>query len=213
MSIFDEMEKDSATFKRAPTPEESQNLTKLGLELVEIDQRLEKWALLAKELMARKTELQMKVLVDAMDAVGQDVIGLGDQGVDLKLDDYFKAGLPNPDADPKITDEERARLAELRAAGIAFLSEDAPDILTTTVTVTLPKGSLEKAREIVGALTSEQGFGLEPGRVKLEEGAHWATLTSYVKEQVRERKRSDLPLEALGATVGRIVKIVKRKKK
>jgi len=213
VSIFEEMERDGAAFKRAPTEEESRNITTLGLELVEIDQRLEKYAQVAKELVARKQELQMRVLVDAMDAVGQDVIGLGDQGVDLKLDDYFKAGLPNPDADPKISPEERARLVELREQGIAFLTEDAPDILTTTVTVTLPKGSLEQAREIVGYLTSEQGMGLEPGRVKLEEGAHWATLTSYVKEQVRERKRSDLPLEALGATVGRIVKIVKRKKR
>lgn len=213
MSIFDEMERDGATFRRAPTPEESQNITKLGLELVDIDVRLAKYALVARDLTTRKLELQMRVLVDAMDAVGQDVIGLGEQGVDLVLNDYFKAGLPNPDADPKISEEDRARLVELRQQGVAFLSEDAPDILTTTVTVTLPKGSLEKAKEIAGYLTSEQGMGLEPERVRLEEGVHWATLTSYVKEQVRERKRSDLPLEALGATVGRIVKIVKRKKR
>jgi hypothetical protein len=209
--IFSEMERDAVAFRRAPTPEESQSLTTLGLELVEIDQRLERYAEVAKQLMERKTDLQMRVMVDAMDAIGQDHVGLADQGCDLVLSDYYKAGLPNPDT--VRTDEEKAEYARLREEGIALLTEDAPDILTTTVTVTLPKGSLERAQEIVGLLTSEQGFGLEPARVKLEEGVHWGTLTSYVKEQVRERRRSDLPLKALGATVGRIVKIVKRKKK
>lgn len=209
--IFAQMERDAASFQRAPTTEESKSLTELGLELVGIDQRLEKYAEVAAGLVARKLELQMRVMVDAMDAIGQDVLGLPDQNCDLVLSDYFKAGLPNPDTVK--TEEEKARLAELRERGIAFLTEDAPEILTTSVTVTMPKGSLEKAREIVGYLTSEQGAGLEAGRVALEEGVHWGTLTSYVKEQVREKKRSDLPLEALGATVGRIVKIVKRKRK
>lgn len=253
MSIFDEMERDSATFQRAPTTEESKSLTELGLELVDIDRRLKKYAEVAKELMVRQIELQFKLLPDAMIDVGQDVIGLGDQGVDLILSDYFKAGLPNPDADKKATPEEYTRLTELRQAGIDFLTKDAPDILSTTVTVTLPKGSLDLAQravaslttpegsvvivlppgseaiaeEIRGRLVSEQGYGLpedqvvvgsggygiEPGRVSLDEGVHWATLTSYVKEQVRERKRTDLPLEALGATVGKIVKIQKRKTK
>lgn len=216
--IFKEMESDAASgaFKRAPTSEESKNLTTLGRELVEIDKRLTKYAEVAAELTARKTELQMRVLVDAMDAVGQDHIGIpgegpDDPGCDLVSDDYVKAGLPNPDNAK--TDEERAEMAQLREEGIAFLTEDAPDILTTTVTVTLPKGCLEQAQEIVGYLTSEQGMNIEPARVRLEEGAHWATLTSYVKEQVKKKGRSDLPLKALGATIGRIVKIVKRKRK
>lgn len=213
--IFSEMEKDAETFKRAPTTEESASLTTLGRELVDIDRRLTKYAEVAKELAARKLELQMRVLVDAMDAVGQDRIGMpgegDDPGCDLVSDDYFKAGLPNPDTFK--TDEEKAEAQRLRDEGIAFLTEDAPDLLSTTVTVTLPKGSLEKAREIMGYLTSEQGAGIDESRVSLDEGVHWGTLTSWVKEQIRVRKRSDLPLKALGATVGRIVKIVPRKKR
>jgi hypothetical protein len=211
MSIFDEMERDAVAFQKAPTAEESQTLTQMGLELVEIDRRLEKYAEVAKALMERKLQLQMKDMVSAMEAVNQDVIGLGDQNCDLVLSDYFKAGLPNPDTAKD--DEERARMAVLRQQGIDFLTLDAPDILSTTVVVTMPKGSLEKAKELVAYITSEQGGGVEAGRVEIAEGVHWGTLTSYVKEQVRDRKRSDLPLEALGATVGRIVKIVKRKAK
>ena len=218
--IFAEMEADAASgqFKRAPTPEESANLTKLGQELVEIDRRIARGLALLKELGDRKNELQMRTLVDAMDAVGQDRIGLpgagpDDPGCDLVSSDYYKAGLPNPDTFK--TEEEKAEAQRLRDEGIKWLSEDEDgvNILTTTITVTLPKGSMEKAKELVGYLTSEQGGGVEESRVKLEEGAHWGTLTSFVKEQVREKKRSDLPLKALGATVGRIVKIVPRKKR
>jgi hypothetical protein len=212
--IFAEMERDAVAFQKAPTTEESQDLTRLALELVEIDKRLARYAEVAKQLAERRTDLQMRVLVDAMDAVGQDRIGLGgEQGVDLVLSDYYKAGLPNPDNAK--TDEERAEMASLRQEGVDWLTadEDGVNILTTTITVTLPKGSLERAQEIVGYLTSEQGAGIEEARVALEEGAHWATLTSFVKEQVREKGRSDLPLKALGATIGRIVKIVPRKKR
>jgi hypothetical protein len=38
---------------------------------------------------------------------------------------------------------------------------------------------------------------------------HWKTLTAFVKEQVRQG--SPLPLETLGATVGKVVKIKERK--
>jgi hypothetical protein len=243
MSIFDEMERDAVAFQKAPTAEESQTLTQMGLELVEIDRRLEKYAEVAKALMERKLQLQMKDMVSAMEAVNQDVIGLGDQNCDLVLSDYFKAGLPNPDTAKD--DEERARMAVLRQQGIDFLTVDAPDILTTELIVTLPKGSLELAvlmrqtlvalfgaeatpdsrlvflteeiedgrSSLLGLLAERNEPGFESGRAGITEGVHWGTLTSYVKEQVRDRKRSDLPLEALGATVGRIVKIVKRKAK
>lgn len=250
--IFAEMERDSGRFDRAPTDADSSRLTKLGRELVEIEDRLTRYAEVARELEERKRTLQFVELVSAMLDIGQDKLGLPDQNVDLVLDDYAKAGLPNPDTGK--TPEEKARMAELREQGITWLTEDSPDLLTTTVTVTLPKGSLELAsqirtmlladpkgisillpasrmdlaHELLGQLTSEQGYGLDPdqvsivgatgygidpARVKLDEGVHWATLTSFVKEQVREKKRTDLPLEALGATVGKIVKIVKRKSK
>lgn len=209
--IFDEMERDAQQFQRAPTADESTAITVLATEMVTIDLRLARWAEVAKGLAERRTELAMRLLPEAMDAVGQDRIGLGSQGVDLVLDDYFKAGLPNPENAK--TDTERAEMEKLRAEGIAWLTQDSPDLLNTTVVITLPKGSLETAREIVAQLTSAQGWGLDPARVEIAEGVHWKTLTSFVKEQVKGRKRSDLPLAALGATVGRIVKIVKRKER
>lgn len=245
------MEADAAggKFERAPTQAESLSLTVLGRELVDIDARLKKYAEVARELKERRMELQMRLMVDAMDAIGMDRMGLPDQDVDLEMSDYFKASLPSPDDED--TPEEAAEKLRLRAEGIAWLTEHHPDLLSTTLVLQMPKGSLdtamairamieapaggvaivlpegreELAREIAAMLVSEQGyglredqvrisgatgFGIEPGRARIDEGVHWATLTSFVKEQTRAKQI--LPLASLGATVGRIVKIVKRKK-
>lgn len=209
MSIFDEMKKDAPSFTRAPSQGDLSRLTALGKELAALDARLVRYEEVKKEILERMTKIQMSEMVDLMDEIHQDRIGLPDEGVDLVLSDYFKASLPNPDTVK--TDEEKIEYARLRAEGIAFLTLDAPDLLTTEVVITMPKGSMEKAREIVAMITSEQGFGLEPRRVTVTEGVHWGALTSYIKEQIGKLKRDDIPLEPLGATVGRIVKIVKRK--
>ena len=42
-------------------------------------------------------------------------------------------------------------------------------------------------------------------------GVPWNTLTAFVKEQIEEKKVTP-PLELLGATVGRVVQVVKQKK-
>lgn len=248
--IFAEMERDAVALKHVPTDAEAKSIATLAREMVGIDDRLLRYAEVAKGLTERRMAIAMKELPDMMEAAGQDKIGLPESNCDLVLDEYYKAGLPNPDTVKE--QSEKDRLALLRQEGIDWLTKDSPDILQTTVTVSLPKGSLETAglirstllagsegiaivlppemadfaRELYGQLTSEQGynippesvqligaggFGIDAGRVTLDEGVHWATLTSFVKEQVGGRKRVDLPLEALGATVGRIVKIVKRK--
>jgi hypothetical protein len=254
--IFAEIEADAASgrFTRAPTEEELRSLTGLGNELMEIEARLMKYAVVAAQLVERKNAIQSRHLPALMDEVGQDVIGLAEHGVDIRVEDYFKAGLPNPDTGK--TDEEKLRLHELREQGVAFLSEAAPDLLQTTVVVSLPKGKLETAQAIqrtlltpegriaitlpadarelaltlIGEITSQQGygipedqvslieaegFGLQPGQVTLAEGAHWATLTSWLKDVVTNKKieLEKIPLEAIGATLGRFAKIVKRRAK
>lgn len=230
------MEGDAKKFTRAPTPEDSLRLTALGQELVQIDERLKKWKLLAEELNLRKTKIQMQEMVDLMDEIGQDIIGLpneGEYGVDLVLSDYVKAGLPNPGE----KDDDFAEKMELRRQGLEWLGEHAEGLINTTLAVTMPKGSLPHARVMRDTIVQLFGVestparraeylsevlepyllernepGIQPGSVSIEEGVHWATLTSFVKEQVKKPGAEELPLDALGATVGRIVTIKPRKK-
>lgn len=253
--IFAEIEADASSgrFTRAPTKEELGSLTGLGNELMEIEERLIRYEAVKNQLVERKNQIQHRDLPRLMDEVGQDVIGLADHGVDIKVEDYCKAGLPNPDTGK--TDEDKMRLASLRAQGVEFLTEVAPDLLQTTVLVQLPKGQLETAQAILRTLTAPEGqiaiqmpaefrelaqnlvaeitshqgygvpedqvrlveaegFGLAPGQVTLAEGAHWATLSSWLKDVVKNSKIEieKIPLEAIGATLGRFAKIVKRKK-
>lgn len=233
MDIFEQMESDAAKLTRAPTDEELSTLTRLGLELVQIDERLTKYKAVAEELESRKKHIQTVEMVDLMDTVGQDVVGLPEQNVDLVLSDYVKAGLPNPSPEDPDYEQKMA----LRQSGLLWLSENADGLISTTLIVKMPKGSLPLATLMQETIASLFGYGstpesrrahaekllstleernepgIDPGSVSVDEGVHWATLTSFVKEQAVEKKRVDLPLDALGATIGRIVKIVKRRKK
>lgn len=215
--LFAQMAEDSAAaaLKSAPTTESSQAVREVGVKLVTIDQRIENGEKLLKELKAERERIMRYELVDAMDAIGMDVMGLAEFEVDIKTDAYVFASLPNPDneKDPA----EALRKAELRKGGIEWLVENEfGDLIKTMVVVELPRGAYDAAKRIkeyVEQMPPGDGTNEPAGYdVRIKEDIHWGTLTSFVKEQLK-RPEVVLPLEQLGAVVGRIAKIVKRKKR
>lgn len=215
--LFEQMASDSAAaaLKSAPTEEQSKSVREIGVELVTIDQRIEKGTTLLKELTAQREKIMRYTLVDAMDAIGQDKMGLGEFNVDIITSDFVHASLPNPDTEKDPV--EAARKAELRRGGLDWLVEnDFGDLIKTVVVVELPRGALEDAKRIaeyVRLMPRSDGTNEPAGySASVEETVHWGTLTSFVKEQLK-RPEVVLPLEKLGAMVGRIAKIVKRKNK
>ncbi len=215
--LFAQMAEDSAVaaLRNAPDGEKAQAIRAVGVELVQIDARIARGEQLLAELKTRREQIMRRDLVDAMDAVGMDVMGLAEFEVDIKTGEYVFASLPNPDTekDPEIA--ERKRL--LREAGLKWLVDnDFSDLIKTTVVVELPRGAYEQAQRIkqyVEAMPPGDGSNEPAGySAKIEESVHWGTLTSFVKEQLK-RPEVVLPLEQLGAVVGRIAKIVKRKKR
>ena len=247
--IFAELDADAARAQvtSAPTDAESSTIGKLGAELALIDERLDKWGQVAKMLEERKNEIQFKLLVDAMDAVGQDRMGLPQHNADIVVVDWYRAGLPNPDTAK--TREEADEKARLRLEGLNWLSENGHEgVVNTVLKIAMPKGSLPLARimartmmelfdanatpesriawldtaeieegqqtpGLLGGLKSRNEPGVDPGSASIEEGVHWATLTSLIKDLVTKQKINpdELPKEALGATVGRKAEIKKRK--
>lgn len=221
--LFEQMAADSAAaaLKSAPSDNDASRIREIGIELVTIEQRIERGTALLKELGARKDVIMRRELVDAMDAVGMDKLGLAEFNVDIVTGEFVHASLPNPEGekDP----EEYQRKADLRKGGLAWLEENEfGDLIKTMVIVELPRGALADARRIqefvqnMPALDPETGRPVDNGppigySASIEETVHWATLTSFVKEQLK-RPEVVLPLEKLGAIVGRIAKIVKRKK-
>lgn len=249
--IFAELDADAARARvdSAPTDSESSTIGRLGAELGQIEDRLEKWGAVAKQLEERRNEIQFKLLVDAMDAVNQDKMGLPQFNADIEVVDWFRAALPNPDNAK--TREEADQMALLRAEGLAWLADNGhDDVISTVLKVTMPKGSLPTARimartlmqlfdvnatvdsrlawlheaeieegqqspGLLGWLATRNEPGIDPGSASIDEGVHWATLTSLVKDLVTKQKINpeELPKEALGATVGRKAVIKKRKAK
>ena len=221
--LFSQMAADAVAdaARAAPTTEQSEGVRAKAVELVTIDQRIEKGEVLLAELKARREVIARRELVDAMDAIGQDVLGLAEFEVDIKTEDYVFASIPNPDGekDPEVA----ARKAELRTGAFAWLVENEHDgLIKTVVTVELPRGAYADAQRIkrlideLPALDPETGEPIGNGGplgycARIQESVHWGTLTSFVKEQLK-RPEVTLPLEMLGATVGRVAKIVKRKK-
>jgi hypothetical protein len=88
---------------------------------------------------------------------------------------------------------------------------DHGDLLRTVVSVAFGPGEDEHAAACAGLLR-----GYFRGRNDIQKDVteavtvHWKTLTSFVKEQVESGE--ELPLPLLGATVGRVAEIKKRRK-
>jgi hypothetical protein len=192
--FLDELASEAAQVTRAPTAEESQKLTELGREVAEVDRRIERGEQLLSELKERRHTILHREMVDLMTQFGQDKIGLSEDNVDLVLEPFYHASLPKDDPQP----------------GLDWLIENNHgDLIKATLVVTMDRRDFEHMAPMGEAI---QAFAKEAGiEVKTERSlsVHWATLKSFVREQVE--KGVALPLDILGATVGQVVKIKKRK--
>lgn len=216
--LFAQMEAvTSARIERAPTDDQSSRLTTLGVELARTQDWINRATELLKERQARVQQILTKDLVDLMDEMGQDKIGLPDSNVDLVLSTKYKAVLPKP-GDKDTPEEHDAKLV-LRRKGLDFLVADGADgMINTVVVLTFPKGEAQRARQIAAEMEDRARELAEQENpttfdVEVDESVHWGTLTSYVREQIEDKGRSDLPMDALGAQQFRIVELKKRKAK
>ena len=138
----------------------------------------------------RIQELQYKILPDLFNQ--QDITRIATNvGIELEMSPYYKASLPL-DMDP-----------QLREEAFAYLRENAPDLIKTQVLVEYEAREHELAVELMKILSD---LGVDPS---LKEDVHWATLTSWVKEQFLAG--ADIPFGKLNAKVGSVVKIHKDK--
>lgn len=80
------------------------------------------------------------------------------------------------------------------------------DLIKSVVVITFPREEVKKAKALV---QKQQKLGRS---AQIEMTVPWNTLTAWLKEQV-EKFMSTPPLDKLGATVGRVVKLKPRKEK
>lgn len=216
--VFAMMEADSkARLKRAPSEAESKHIAKLGIELAELEDEIEEAEERVKELKKRAWDIKTKELVDAMDEIQQDLMGLPDQNCDIRVYTKYHASLPAVpgDNDP----EYKAKMAK-RKRGLEFLKKDGHDgLIKTELVITFGRGEYQRAKQIEAEFKdradeyARQHEGQRPFMVDTQETVNWNSLTSLVKDLSENHGRTDLPLADLGASVFRIAEIKKRKER
>lgn len=166
-----------------------EQLSALGKELLSLEDQILAKENEVDELRKKHLELSQKKLPDLMDEVGVDRVGL--MTVDVVLEPWFRASLPKDDPQP----------------GIDWLDANGHgDLVKTTVTLEFGKGEYEKAKEIADEIAKRWGNSTQP---TLKTGVHPMTLTAFVKEQITKFQAA-LPLDKLGASLGRVARIKKR---
>ncbi len=222
MDLFDELAGETAKLKNTPDEENSLEFRDMCLELVNKEKELTLLESRGSDLKREIRDLSHKKLPDKMNEMEIDTFGLSAENCDIVLKPYAKAGISSDWDDDK------------KAEGFAHLTDiGGGDLIKAVMSVPASKGDLEnmevlaelvrlvmslpyeddqvRRAEAVTQWFAENGQALQPvdAPVNLELSVHWGTLTSFVKEQ--SEKGTAMDLEKIGATVGQVVKIQKRK--
>lgn len=153
------------------------------------------------------TELTRKTLPDLMNGIGIDTLGISDTGYQITLSGFAKAGI-SADWDDERKEKGFTHLIKMGGG----------DLIRSDLVVSAGKDSLEFLEKflmpVVAAVLETHDVGAV---VSVKKTVPWNSLTSWVREYEEKRASDDedtlpeLDLDALGATIGEIVKIKKRK--
>lgn len=161
------------------------NLRDLDLESKQLSQRL-------GEVQAELLRQQHEVLPDLFSEIGVRNLTLAPEGnlpaVTARLAPYYKAGIGS-DWEPERREEAFETLEHMGGG----------DLIKTQFIVDLDRGDNATAKKIEDGL---KRMGIPFTR---QLSVHWKTLTSFVQEQYESKPPKILPLEKLGAVVGRRV--------
>jgi hypothetical protein len=190
-ALLDEMERDAK-----PSGDKLDRVRSEIFRLRDLEFQRDALAERVKVLSAEAQQIKDKTLVDLFDEAGVNSLGIDADGnmppYEVEITDYYRANIPE--------DKREAAFDYLRR-----IKQE--DLIKTTFTVEFG------LRE--GAASDRFARSLEKAGVQysVKRGVPWNTLTAWFKA---EHKRKPLPakaMELLGATVGRVAKVVKQKEK
>ncbi len=190
----------SSASKAKPDQDKLDKLQEAASEVRDLEATLKDLIERQKEIEAKVFTLYHETLPTLMDLAGVDRIGLPASGnlpaMDAYLCPFYRASIA------------ASWPEEQRKAAFNFLeSKGHGDLIKTAVSIAFPREERKQAVELAETLAEQ---GLAP---QVNEMVHHGTLTSWLKEQIEERNQSftQSELEALGASVGRIVNLKERK--
>ena len=180
-------------FSALASDEQLSTVRKLASRLAEIDDLVKSKERDIETLKAEKLEISMRQLPEMFASLGIDKIGVPGANADVVSEAYYHANIK--------ADWEQDK----KDAAFGWLEENGHgDILTIDLSVSLPRGNIDEARRLQKLLREHTN---QP--ISFVQGVPWNTLTKFVKEQTLAG--ATIPLETLGATVGQMAKIKKRK--
>lgn len=165
----------------------------------DLDMEIDSLEELIVDKKAQLNEMKFKQLPDLFDEAGVRAVTIEAEGnmpaYEAKASPYYHANIKNDWPD------------EQKIAAFNWLeNEGHGDLIKTVLKIELGRGDREKAKLVEDALVSMK---IDYDR---DLTVPWNTLTSFVREQVEEQHTTP-PLELLGATVGRVVKLKAAKAK
>lgn len=205
---------DAEKPKRAPTQAELSKIAALADELGRCADYVMRGEEAIKLKKARMLEIQTHDLVDIMDAVGMDHMGLAAHEADITVRTKYHANLPSL---PEPHKDDYAEKFERRQRGLQWLKDEEHDgVINVELVVTFPRGQAQRAYQMQEEMHqraeeyARHHDGEQPFRLETTESVPWATLTKLVKSLTEEKGRTDLPLADLGASIFRMAEIKPR---
>ncbi len=137
-----------------------------------------------------------KTLPDVFDEAGISSLGISADGnlppYDVRVEDYYKASIPE----------------ENRSEAFDYLRKiDQEDLIKTTFTIEFGLREAKAAERFRRSL-DKAGIGFSE-----KSGVPWASLTAWFRQAHQKKPLPAKAMALLGATVGRVAKVVKQKEK
>jgi hypothetical protein len=190
-ALLDQMSEDAK-----PTGDKLDRVRKALADLRDDEIESAQLAARLNEVKERINTTKNKTLVDVFDEAGITSLALEAEGnlprYEVEIGDYFHANIP----------------AEKSEEAYAFLrSKKSEDLIKSSYTIEFGLREAKAAERFQRSL-DKAGIGYS-----LKQGVPWNTLTSWFKVEHKKKPLSAKAMGLLGATVGRVAKVVKQKEK
>lgn len=169
-----------------PTSDQLSNIAALAAEMDDIEQRLERYAEIAKELKEQHRKLSTEVIPSAMSEVGMQKFTL-ESGVTVEVDPAVYASISKKN--------ESGAYQWLRDTGNG-------DIIKNTITVRFGAGEDETADKLEAVLRDEFGIPYDQ-----KAAVHAGTLKAFVRGELENG--SDIPHDLFGIFESKVTKLKK----
>lgn len=208
-----ELSAEAADVSNVPTEANAARLRTMAVRMVELSRRKDE---IEEELKAVNVELwglRTSDMVSLMTELDQDSFGLASAGVDIKMVPYYHANIradwPEEQREAGFSELDRVGGGDIVKNVVSVRFGRSQAALTTAFLELLGDSSFQEAlADKVREIDPSSNHTELPAR-ELTRAVQWNTLTAFVKGQVE--RGTVLDLEKLGATVGSIVNIEKRK--